>query len=280
MKHIFKILIAVVVFGSLFSCEPYEDRNSLPAINRTVDNLNFSVDVNDNTVTLNNLDKEVLPYWSYTDASGNELGHFNDNVKDIIIPFKGTYYVSYTAYTRGGPVQAEPVKVIIEKTDLSSITTDPRWAMLTNGAAGKTWKMYMTAPISFSGGPTDYPGWWPNLSDIGWAGLENKDWGEITFDLNEGFNVSVTQTDGASGSTEQITKTGTFNFILTEGSTDDRIVLNGGPLMLHPYPENWFSSNLANVKIIALTETTFAYGATRAGDNQWCWFHLEAKESN
>jgi hypothetical protein len=36
--------------------------------------------------------------------------------------------------------------------------------------------------------------WWPGSSDISWSGIENKDWGEVTFDLNGGYNISVTQT--------------------------------------------------------------------------------------
>lgn len=282
MKRILYILIASIITGSLLlSCEPVEDRENLAAVTLTPETLKFSVKPtteNANIVVLKNEDSTVIPYWEYVDNNGNVIGHSNKNEDKITFPFAGKYTVFYTAFARGGAVQAAPVILDIAQNDESQFG-DERWNLLTKGAAGKTWILYMTAPISFSSGPTDYPGWWPNLSDIGWAGLENKVWGEVTFRLNGGFNVSVTQTDGATGSVAQTTKTGTFNFNLTNASTNDRIVFNGGPVMLHPYTESYFSSSfsLGNVQIVKLTETELAYVSYRSGDNQCMIFHLVAK---
>jgi hypothetical protein len=144
----------------------------------------------------------------------------------------------------------------------------------------------MTAPLEFIGKPASYQniavsghGWWPNLSDISWAGLENKDWGEVTFDLNGGYNVTVKQTDPTAGSTVQTTKTGTFNFSLTTGSTNDRIAFNGGVEMLHPSGASTFSSSFSftNVQIVELTETTLAFIAIRA-DGDYLIYHLVVKQ--
>jgi hypothetical protein len=285
MKRKLYILVAAIALGSLFSCEPVEDRDSLPAITYTEATLNHTEVVTGNTLNMTNNDKDVNPYWSITDATGAEIGHFNSNSSSVIIPFKGTYTVSYTAYTRGGALYTQPKTITIVKTDLSSITTDPRWAMLTNGAAGKTWVLNMEKPLEFIGKPTNYVnlavsggGWYPNLSDISWAGLENKDWGEVTFNLNEGYNVSVTQTSSAIGSTAKTTKTGTFTFTLTDGSTDDKIFFNGGTEMLHPSEANYFSSSYSftNIKIVELTETSLCFIAIRA-DNDWLIYHLIPK---
>lgn len=89
MKRILHILVAIITLGSVFSCEPVEDRNSLPAITKTAADLKFTVTAKSNSMTLENLDMDVIPYWSYTDALGNELGHFNTNkIQDIALPLQ------------------------------------------------------------------------------------------------------------------------------------------------------------------------------------------------
>jgi hypothetical protein len=290
MKRILYIVIAAITVGlSLFSCEPVEDRESLPAVNLTAETIKFSVKPtaeNPNVIALKNEDPSVIPYWKYVDANGNEIGNSNKSNDQISFPFAGKYTVYFTAYTRGGSVDAAPVTIDIAQNDESQFA-DERWNLLTNGAAGKTWVLYMTAPLEFIGKPaTPYQniavsghGWWPNLSDISWAGLENKDWGEVTFDLNGGYNVSVTQTNPTLGSTVKTTKTGTFNFGLTVGQTNDRIVFNGGTEMLHPNEASHFSSSFSftNIQIVELTETTLAFIAIRAdGDN--LIYHLVVKQ--
>lgn len=290
MKRILYIVIAAVTIGSLlFSCEPVEDRESLPAVSLTPETLKFSVQptaANPNVIALKNEDPTVIPYWRYVDGNGNEIGHSNKNDDQVSFPFAGKYTVYYTAYTRGGSVDAAPVAIDVAQNDESQFA-DERWNLLTNGAAGKTWVLYMTAPLEFIGQPaTPYQniavsghGWWPNLSDISWAGLEDKDWGEVTFDLDGGYNVSVTQTNPTLGSTVKTTKTGTFNFALTTGQTNDRIVFNGGTEMLHPNEASYFNSSFSftNIQIVELTETTLAFIAIRA-DKDNLIYHLVVKQ--
>jgi len=289
MKRKLYSLIAVIALGSLFSCEPVEDRDSLPAIDRTAEDLNFTVTAKTNSISLENLDKDVIPYWSYTDAEGNELGHYNTNVvNDIALPFAGTYYVNYTAYTRGGAVPAESKKVVITENDLS-LFSDPRWNLLTNGVAGKTWVLKMVAPIEFIGNNTHDPvmdaiygpgafewNWYPNFSDISWAGYENKDWGEITFDLNGGYNVTVKQTSVETGSTAQTVKKGTYSYSQTAKFTDDRIIFNGNLEMLHMNGSYKSGFSFSNVRLYELTATTLSYVAIR-DDGQQLVYHLIVK---
>jgi len=288
MKRILYIVLAAVTISSfLFSCEPLEERESLPGVTLTPETIKFSVTqntANKNEVILKNGDAAVIPFWKYVDANGNELGHSNKSDDKITFPFAGKYTVFYTAFVRGGSVEAAPVTITVPEND-DTFFSDPRWNKLTNGQAGKTWVLYMTAPLEFIGNSPGYinravspPGWWPNLSDISWAGLENKDWGEIKFDLNGGYNVTVTQTNPTLGNTQKTTKAGTFNFSLTTGETNDRIAFNGGTEMLHPSEASYFSPSFSftNVKIVELTDTSLCFIAIRA-DGDYLIYHLVPK---
>ena len=166
MKRILLIIIAVVAFGSFLSCEPAEDRESLPALTLTPETLKFSVvqnPANNNEVKLTNLDLAVIPYWTYSDANG-ELGHYNTDEQIIFFPFAGTYTVNFTALTPGGSVYANPVTIVVNEND-PSYFSDPMWNNLTNGAEGKTWVLDMSDPIAWGAlnlaGPEQYCGdWW------------------------------------------------------------------------------------------------------------------------
>lgn len=287
MKKIQIIIVSFLMLGIGFlatSCEP--DTHSLGSLPNE-SKLDFEV-VQDlvakpggNLVKLKNLTPGVIPYWSYTDSNGNELGHTNLGETSIVFPFAGTYNISFIAFDKGGSVSSTKTITVTEND--TSLFGDPRWDMLTNGVEGKTWILKMEAPIEFIGRPTDYVniavsghGWWPNFSDIGWAGYENKDWGEITFDLNGGFNVSVTQTSVVAGSTAKTTKTGTFTFQMTDGSTNDRLIFNGGLEMLHMNGSYNTGFTFSNVKIVELTDDSLAYIAIRE-DTDNLIYHLIPK---
>jgi len=286
MKRILYIVIAAITIGSfLFSCEPVEDRESLDAITLTPATTKFSVvqnPANDHEVAIKNEDPNVIPYWHYIDSKGNELGHSNKGDDKIILPFGGTYKIFYTAYTRGGAVEAPPVTVTVAEND-EAYFSDERWGLLANRTEGKTWVLNMVKPLEFVdakyiNSTLSPAGWWPLLSEIPWANLENKDWGEITFDLKGGYNVSVTQTNPTLGSTEKTTKTGTFNFAFSDQSKNDRLIFNGGIEMLHPNDASYFSSSFSftNVRLVELTETTLSFIAIRA-DGGYLSYHLIAK---
>lgn len=279
------ISLLMLGIGSLIvSCEPEaHSLGSLPDESK----LNYEV-VQDfeakpggNLVKLKNLTPGIIPYWSYTDSNGNGVGYDNLDETSISLPFLGTYNISFTAFAKGGSVTSTKTVTVTEN-DLSSFS-DPRWDMLTNGEAGKTWIIQMLKPISFLGKPTNYVnttvsgyGWWPNFSDIGWAGYENKDWGEVTFALNGGFIVSVTQTSVVAGSTTKTTKTGTFNFQMTNGSTNDKLIFNGGLEMLHMNGSYGAGFTFSNVKIVELTDDSLAYIAIRE-DSEYLIYHLIPK---
>jgi hypothetical protein len=289
MKNIFLTLIAIIAVGSLFSCEPVEDRNSLPAMTLKSSDLNYTAVANGNTIELKNLTPDVIPYWSYVDSKGNELGHSNLNELTIAMPFAGTYTINFSAYTQGGSVTATKTVTILKNDQ--TLFSDPRWAMLTNGVAGKTWvfNMVTESPFAFVGGgyinktvEGDWA-WYPgSINDVSWSGIENKDWGEVTFDLNGGYNVKVKQTSLTTGSTVKTTQSGTYNFSLTNGSTNDRIILNGGIEILHLnayYNETLSGFSFSNVRLIELTASSLRYAAIR-NDGVQVVMNLIPKTSN
>lgn len=253
MKNVVKLLVAFVAAGTLFSCEPQEDRDSLPALSIKPSDIKINVVANGNKVTMTNTTDNITPYWSYIDSKGNDLGHSNQDTNEVTFPFAGKYTVYFTAFTRGGRVDATPVEVNITKND-DTFFSAPEWAMLTNGVAGKTWVLDMSGPIGWAGfefpyGDTtntdQYWNWFPDYAGNEWV-MPNKNWGEMTFDLNGSYNVKVTQTALADNS--QTTKTATFSYDIAKHSMS----FNGNAEMLfggdyHPDASNWKSLNVVEI---------------------------------
>jgi hypothetical protein len=262
MKRIFLTLIAVIAIGSLFSCEPIEDRNSLPAMTLATSDLNFTAVATGNTIVLKNLTPNVIPYWSYTNAKGDELGHSNLNEMTIPMPFAGTYTINFSAYTQGGSVTATKTVTVLQND--ANYFSAPEWALLANGVAGKTWVLDFTDPIGWAG--LDYPGptgdnwaWIPDYAGNSWV-MENKNWGEMHFDLNGGYNTTVKQT--ALNTNDQTSKSGSFSFDIAK----KRLVFNGGAEMLSGGNYRPDVSNWVNVKVIELTATSMRLAVIRDQD--------------
>ena len=264
MKRILYIVLAAVTIGSmLFSCEPVEDRDSLPAVTLTPSTLKFSVTqnpTNTNEVILTNPDPSIIPYWKYVDSNGNELGHSNKSSDKIALPFAGKYTVYYTAYTRGGSVDAAPVEVTVTEND-EEYFSNPKWDMLTNGVTGKNWVLDMIDPVGWAG--LDYPApsgdnwnWFPDYASNSWV-MPNKNWGEMHFDLNGGYNTSVTQT--ALASAQQTTKSGTYNFDIA----NNKLTFNGGVEMLYGGDYYGDVSNWYSVKVVELSATSLRLAVIR-----------------
>ncbi|TRW26691.1 hypothetical protein FMM05_04755 [Flavobacterium zepuense] len=256
-----KALAAVMALGLLFSCEPVEDREDLPATNLDPSEINISVTNVGNDVTMTNSTPDVIPYWSYKDAAGNELGHSNQNTVNTVFPFAGTYTVDFTAYTRGGAVQAASKTLIIASND-SEYFSAPEWSNLTNGVAGKTWVLDMSGPIGWAGfdypynpNGDDYWNWFPDYAGNEWV-MPNKDWGEMTFNLDGGYNVSVTQT--ALITDDQTTKTGNFSYDIASHS----MMFNGAEMLFGGdyYPD---VSNWSSLKVVELTPTSLRLSVVR-----------------
>jgi hypothetical protein len=258
-----RMVMGAMALGLLFACEAEEDRDSLPPTGLSPAAINISVvqdAANPNSVTMTSLMDDVIPYWSYTDAQGNELGHSNQKVVTTTFPFAGTYKVLFTAYTRGGAVAAESRDVVVSQNNEAYFSA-PEWDMLTNGVNGKTWILDMDSPLGYANlaYPSNNESWFPEYASNTWL-MENKNWGEMTFNLNGGYNVSVVQT--ALRTNEQTTKTGSFSYDV-EGKT---LSFNGGVEMLYGgdyYPD---ISNWKSTRVIELTENSLRLAVKRDQD--------------
>lgn len=266
MKRILYILLtAATISSGLASCEAIEDRESLPAVTLTPETLEYSVTqdaTNKNIVILKSEDPTVIPYWKYVDAAGNELGHSNKSSDQVTLPFAGKYTIYFTAYTRGGSVEAAPTVVDIAEND-DTYFKDPKWEMLTNGVDGKTWVLDFVDPIGWAGldypyNPTgsDYWNWFPDYASNSWV-MPNKNWGEMYFDLNGNYNTSVTQT--AIANNNQTTKTGTYTFDIA----NNKLVFNGGVEMLYGGDYYGDCSNWYSVKLVEITKTSLRLAVVR-----------------
>lgn len=282
MKKFLKLLVAFAAVGSLASCEATIDDESLPApVDASQIDISVTADAN-NLVTMKNNTPGTIAYWVYKDAAGNEIGTSNLTEAKVMFPFKGMYTIYFTAYSKGGAVQAEPVTLSLDYTN-ASYFTDSAWTMLSNKVDGKTWVLDMASPIGWAG--LDYPynpsgsdawSWLPTYAEASWA-MPDKNWGEMTFDLDGAYNVSVTQT--ALNDDSQTTKSGTFTFDIAK----HKLKFNGGAEMLlggdyYPDVSDWTSIN-----VIELTETSMRLGVirdqSRTGEGK-CQivFHFKPKE--
>lgn len=282
MKYLLKACFLLVM---VFSASCSSDDESLAAIDLQGDELDFTVTQNaqkDNEVVMRSMEDSYLSYWSYTDEDGNELGHSNNSSFEVNLPFAGTYYVMYKAFTQGGAIEAEPVQISVSAND-EEFFSDPQWGMLTNGIEGKTWVLDMSSPVGFGGldfprGPEDgdYWNWYPDYAGNEWV-MEDKDWGEMTLNLDGGYNISVTKT--ALNSDEQSTETGSFNYNLET----QMITLNGGVEVLFGgdyYPD---VSNWSSVEVIELSENEMRLAVirdqSRSGEgNAKIIFHYRVQE--
>ncbi|RDI10221.1 hypothetical protein [Flavobacterium sp. AG291] len=282
MKKFLKLFVAFTAIGSLVSCDATVDDESLPApVDASKIDISVTADAT-NLVTMKNNTPGTIAYWEYKDAAGNLMGTSNLTEAKVMFPFKGTYDVFFTAYSKGGAVPAEPVSITLENTNESYFAA-PEWEMLSKKVEGKTWVVDMSSPIGWAG--LDYPynpsgsdawSWLPTYAEASWA-MPDKNWGEMTFDLDGAYNVSVTQT--ALNDDTQTTKTGTFSFDIAK----HKMKFNGGVEMLyggdyHPDCSDWTTLN-----VIELTETSMRLAVirdqSRTGEGK-CQivFHFKPKE--
>lgn len=254
MKSLIIIILAAMVVGYT-ACSPAEEKDSLPTP-PPVSNLKFEVSQKqgkDNVVYLKSLTPNAIPYWDYNSGTSTRAQD------TVIYPFSGDYLIKYGVNASGGFVPGDSVTVHVTTTDLSYIT-DPAWAFLTNGQPGKTWKLNMAKPIGWFGldygkGSGDDWSWHPDYAGNEWV-MPNKDYGEMTFNLNNAKNYQRIIYDANNN---PVTCNGKFDMDLAQ----KKIKLFGCD-MLFGGPQ-YFSqvSNWRDMKILSLTETSMILGVVR-----------------
>lgn len=282
MKKVMRLLAAFVAIGSLVSCEATVDDESLPAaIDASKINISVTADAT-NLVTMANNTPGTIAYWVYKDSEGNLMGTSNLKEAKVMFPFKGTYDVFFTAFSKGGTAEAAPVSITLPNTNAAYFTA-PEWELLSHKIAGKTWVVDMSGPIGWAGldytynpAGSDAWSWLPTYAEASWA-MPDKNWGEMTFDLDGAYNVSVTQTALADDS--QVTKKGTFTYDIAK----HKMIFNGGVEMLYGgdyYPD---ASDWTTMNVVELTENSMRMSVirdqSRTGEGK-CQivFHFRPKE--
>jgi hypothetical protein len=221
MKNI-KYLFLIGCTAVAFSCTPDYPELGGPL---SPSDLKYTVTqdpANDHRVFLSSEPDGVIPFWDYG------LGITNLAKDTLYIPFGGDFWVKYSGLGRAGAV-TDSTKITIAEND-PDFFSDPQWNLLTNGAAGKTWIFDPTDPISYYG-----DGWlWDPGTCPDWSGFPcGTDWGEVTFDLNGRYNLTVKQ-KSLAGDT-YTTKKGNFGFDIA-GKTLNFI---GVPMLYSKNTVNW-----------------------------------------
>ena len=177
------IYLSLALFTA--ACSPYEDRITPADPGGTA--LDFTVTQtpgHDNEVTLESKTPGVISYWDYV------YGFSNKQKVTVTIPFKGEFYVKYSAYADGGP-KTDSVKVSISEKDKYYFSS-PMWKLLTNAEAGKTWVWAVDIPggacMGNGSGGAVKPEWWAVGSD--YLKSVNAVNDEMTFDLDKNFNFT------------------------------------------------------------------------------------------
>lgn len=256
MKLLYNTIAAAVIVTA--ACSPSEKRLDLPA-ETAPGQLQFSVTQqqgHDNTVYLKSLTPGVIPYWDYVDGTSTLAAD------TVVLPFSGDYTIKYAASARGGFVEGGSVTIKVTNTDLSTIT-DPQWGYLTNGQSGKIWVLDMSAPIGWYGleygkGSGDDWSWHPTYAGNEWV-MPNRDYGQMTFDLNNAKNYQRILYDENHNPT---TCTGKFDLDVAQL----KVKLIGCEMLFGgDYYKN--VSNWRDLKILDMSATGMTLGVIRDKPN-------------
>lgn len=162
MKYIQNLLGLAALILVMFACSPEMDDSVDIGQAPTEDQLDFTVTptaTKPNIVEIKNTSKIVgIITW---DFGNNQKG--NGESAKVEYPFKGTYTVVMTMYSKGGSTSKSKT-ITIANDDMSMLNT-PMYTALTGGAGnleGKTWVFDQYHDGHFNVGPLNNPSeiWW------------------------------------------------------------------------------------------------------------------------
>jgi hypothetical protein len=222
-KNILFVFIGAMLI--LNACEPIEKRHEIVPI-LTADQLSFSASnkvPGGNWIILQNNTPGTTAYWDWGSGTSNK------SIDTIILPFKGTFNIKFTAFCANGTV-TDSTKVTVAQNDDAYFDTDPAWKTLTAGGSGQTWVWALDHPSGNKGGngPENCvtPAWWTVKpgEQLGWG--END---EVYMDLVGAANFVWKKGDGSQvkGFFKVITKYTTFSAIEVTGGASFPWPTNG-----------------------------------------------------
>ena len=162
MKYIQKLAGLAALIIVMFACKPEMDSSIDIGQAPTEDQLDF-------TATPTAAKANILEIKNTSQIAGIVTWDFGNNTKGkgesatVEYPFKGTYNVVMTLYSKSGSVSKSKT-ITIANDDMSMLNT-PMYTALTGGAsnlAGKTWVFDQYHDGHFGVGPADAssPSWW------------------------------------------------------------------------------------------------------------------------
>ena len=162
MNYIQKLAGLAALIIVMFACKPEMDSSIDIGQTPTEDQLDF-------TATPTAAKANILEIKNTSKIAGIVTWDFGNNTKGkgesatVEYPFKGTYNVVMTLYSKGGSVSKSKT-ITIANDDMSMLNT-PMYTALTGGAsnlAGKTWVFDQFHDGHFGVGPADdsSPSWW------------------------------------------------------------------------------------------------------------------------
>lgn len=193
-----KIIIGILATGLLCACNPIEDRNELTG-SLNPEDINISVSVSGNTITMENKTQGIIPYWDYG------TGFSNKNKESILQPFAGEHSIKFTAFGVGYKGTTVEKKVVVEKNDMEYFKVPVSWNLLSGDGKGKTWVWNLDKEHPYGNGSemmTDVEWWGPGVPAMKSDGTA---YDEMTFDLQGAANFSLThkKADGTVLSVEK-----------------------------------------------------------------------------
>lgn len=204
MKKTYIISLLTVLFT--IACNPIEDRHELTG-ELSPEDIDISVTVDGNTISMKNYTKGIIPYWDYG------TGFSNKNEVTVLQPFAGDHTIKFTAYGIGDHGVTVERVVTVAENDMDYFKDPESWNLLTDNGKGKVWVWNMDKDLPYGNGSemmTNVEWWGPSKADMI---ADGSAYDELYFDLKGAANYSLIhkKADGTVLSTEK----GFFNTFTT-----------------------------------------------------------------
>mgnify|MGYP000103855087 CR=1 FL=1 len=173
-----------LAIGLFAACEPIENRNELTG-ELSPEDIDISVTVDGNTITMENRTPGIIPYWDYG------TGFSNKQKVSVLQPFAGDHIVKFTAYGVGYEGVSVERTVHIENNDDEYFNTPESWNLLTDNGKGKTWVWNLEKNNPYGNGSEmmkDVEWWGPGVEAMKEDGSA---YDELYFDLQGAANYKL-----------------------------------------------------------------------------------------